>query len=268
MDNQNRNHIYEHAKAWILEAGREIRHNINRPRTITTKSNPKDLVTEMDKQIEAFLVEKIKETFPEHQIIGEEGYGDEIKSLEGIVWIIDPIDGTMNFVHQQKNFAISIGIYDKQVGEVGLIYDVMADELFHAKRSEGAYRNGERLQPLNENIKFEESLLAMNHHFLTENRVVDETVMQQLIRDVRGSRTYGSAALEFAYVAEGTINGYLSMRLSPWDIAAGMVIVNEVGGSSTTLDGEPLNLLEKNSVLTCNPAIQEQLLSYIKSGRK
>lgn len=268
MIDDKRNSIYLNARAWVLEAGQQIRNQINEPRIIGTKSNPNDLVTEMDKQIEAFLVGKIKETYPEHCIIGEEGYGDELTSLEGTVWIIDPIDGTMNFVHQRKNFAISVGVFQDGVGEIGLIYDVMSDVLYHAKRSEGAYKNEEKLSTLNENLKFEESLLGMNHYFLCQNRMVDEGVMQQLIRAVRGSRTYGSAALEFAYVAEGIIDGYLSMRLAPWDIAAGIVIVNEVGGISTNLDGKPLNLLEINSLLTCNPQIQEQLLTYIKKGRK
>lgn len=268
MDKQERNKIYGYAKTWILQAGEIIRNKIDEPRVISTKSNRNDLVTEMDKQIEEYLVGKIKTNFPNHRIIGEEGYGDELESLEGTVWIIDPIDGTMNFVHQQKNFAISIGIFHDGVGEIGFIYDVMADVLYRAKRSEGAYKNDEKLQTLDKNLKFEDSLLAMNHYFLLENRFVDEKVMHQLIRKVRGSRTYGSAALEFAYVAEGTINGYLAMRLSPWDIAAGVVIVKEVGGLSTTLDGKPLDMMEANSVLTCNPAIRQHLLEFIKKGRR
>lgn len=268
MNKMERDKIYDHAKAWILDAGKQIRGKITEPRVISTKSSPNDLVTEMDKQIEAFLVGKINEVYPDHHIIGEEGYGDDLSTLNGVVWIIDPIDGTMNFVHQQKNFAISIGIFHDEIGEIGLIYDVMADELFHAKRTEGAFKNEERLPSVSDKLQFEEAILAMNHYFLCENSIVDEKVMQQLVRTVRGGRTYGSAALEFAYVAEGTIDGYLSMRLAPWDIAAGMVILQEVGGVSTTLDGEPLSLLGTNTVLACNPTIQERLFSFIKEGRK
>ncbi|WP_310739854.1 inositol monophosphatase family protein [Oceanobacillus alkalisoli] len=268
MDKMERNQVYLNAEAWVLEAGEQIRNKINEPRIIETKSNPNDLVTEMDKQTEKFLVEKIKETYPEHYIIGEEGYGDELTSLQGTVWIIDPIDGTMNFVHQRKNFAISVAVFHDEIGEIGLVYDVMADELYHAKRSEGAYKNEELLPELRRDLKLEESIVDMNHYFLCPNRVVDEKIMHQMIRTVRGSRSYGSAALEFAYVAEGIIDGYLSMRLAPWDIAAGIVLVNEVGGVSTTLDGVSLNMLTNNSILTCNPKIQEQLLAFIKNGRK
>lgn len=268
MDKINRDKLYLDAKAWVLEAGEQIRNKINEPRVIETKSNPDDLVTEMDKQTEKFLVEKIKVTYSDHYIIGEEGYGDELTSLQGTVWIIDPIDGTMNFVHQQKNFAISVAVFHDGIGEIGLIYDVMADELYHAKRSEGAFKNEELLPEPRQDLKLEESIVDMNHYFLCPNRIVDEKIMHQMIRTVRGSRTYGSAALELAYVAEGIIDAYLSMRLAPWDIAAGVVIVNEVGGNVTTLDGEELNMLGNNSILACNPKIQEQLLTFIKNGRK
>lgn len=268
MEKIDRQQIFEHAKDWVLEAGQVIKDSINKPRTIETKSNPNDLVTEMDKKIEVFLVDKIKNTYPSDQILGEEGYGDELNSLKGRVWIIDPIDGTMNFVHQARNFAISIGVYEDGVGEIGLIYDVMADNLYHAKRSEGAFKNDKQLPKLSLELKFEEAILGLNHYFLTENRVVDEKMMHQLVRTVRGNRTYGSAALEFAYVAEGVIDSYLSMRLAPWDVAGGMVIAKEVGGVITTLDGDSLDLLGNNTVLVSNPAIHDKILAVIKAGRK
>src|SRR5699024_2809821 len=135
-----RDELYINAKKWILEAGDRIRNKINDPRVISIKSNPNDLVTEMDKEIESFFISKIKSTYPSHQLLGEEGQGDRVANLNGIVWIIDPIDGTMNFVHQKKYFAISIGVYRDGIGEIGLIYDVMADDLYHAKRAEGAYK--------------------------------------------------------------------------------------------------------------------------------
>ncbi len=106
---------------------------------IETKSNAADLVTNMDREIEQFLIGKIKETFPHHHILGEEGYGDEVTSSDGVVWLIDPIDGTMNFVHQKRNFAISIGIYENGIGKIGLIYDPVHDELYHALKGAGAF---------------------------------------------------------------------------------------------------------------------------------
>ncbi|GAB4072293.1 inositol-1-monophosphatase [Barrientosiimonas marina] len=269
MNWDDRETIYQQAKGWVLEAGKEIRDNISDPLTVTTKSNPNDLVTTMDSDTEYFFMTRIKETFPDHRIISEEGYGDEVSALDGTVWIIDPIDGTMNFVHQKRNFAISVGIYHDGIGEIGLIYDVMADVLYSAKKGEGAYRNEKGLLPLNKHKHFKEAILSLNHFWLCENRLVNETVMQNLVKTVRGTRTYGSAALEFAAVAEGIMDGYMTMELAPWDIAAGIIIVDEVGGNTMNAFGDSVNLLQKGSVLTCNPAIQENIVEdYIKKGRK
>ncbi|MFC3040200.1 inositol monophosphatase family protein [Virgibacillus xinjiangensis] len=269
MNKEKRDMLFNQAKDWVLEAGRNIRHKIKDPLHIDTKSNANDLVTAMDKETEEFFADHIKGKYPDHSILSEEGFGDDLNSLEGVVWIIDPIDGTMNFVHQKKNFAISLAIYEDGIGEIGLIYDVMSDVLYQAKHGEGAYKNDIPLTPLDKDKKFEEVVFGLNHFWLCENRLVGEKYMQQFVKDVRGTRTYGSAALEFAFVAEGVLDGYLSMNLAPWDVAAGMVIVKETGGVTTNIDGNQLSLLDKDSVLTVNPSIQERLLdSYIKVGRK
>lgn len=269
MNELKRNKIYDNAKKWILEAGATIRHKIKDPLVVDFKSNPNDLVTTMDKETEKFFVNKIKDAYSDHLILSEEGFGDRIESLDGTVWIIDPIDGTMNFVQQGRNFAISIGIYHEGVGEIGLIYNVMEDVLYTAKRGEGAFKNGEKLSPLAKQVDFDKAMIGLNHFWLCENRIVDEKVMQQLVRKVRGTRTYGSAALEFAFVAEGIIDGYITMKLSPWDIAGGMVIVKEVGGITTNVLGEAVNMVETNSILVCHPSIQRTIIDdYIKKGKK
>ncbi|RLL45197.1 inositol monophosphatase family protein [Oceanobacillus piezotolerans] len=268
MDRDIREEIYETALAWVREAGVNIRNKINDPLVVDTKSNPNDLVTTMDKETESFFVSRIKEKYPTHSIVGEEGYGDKLTSMKGTVWIIDPIDGTMNFVHQKRNFAISIGIYHDGIGEIGIIYDVMADNMYHAKYKNGAYKNDVRLLALTKKSNIEEAIIGMNHFWLCENRLVDERIMQKFVKRIRGTRTYGSAALEFAFLAEGIIDGYLSMSLSPWDVAAGIVIVGEVGGGTTDINGLQLNMLEKNSILTCNMNIQDDILDYLKKAKK
>ena len=106
-----------YAKQWVKEAGAKIRASFESKLKIETKTNANDLVTNMDKDTEKYFVSKIKETFPGHRIFGEEGMGDEIKDLDGIVWIIDPIDGTVNFVHQQRHFAISLSVYKDGIGK-------------------------------------------------------------------------------------------------------------------------------------------------------
>lgn len=268
MSLKNREDIFTQAKKWILTAGQNIKKNINEPLVVNTKADPNDLVTSMDKETELFFLDKIKAEYPDHLLLGEEGYGNKITSLNGTIWIIDPIDGTMNFVHQKKNFAISIGIYHDGIGEIGLIYDVMDDILYSAKKGEGAYKNNEKLDILNSSVTLEESILGLNHFWLCNNRLIDEKVMQSLVKTIRGSRTIGSAALELAYVAEGSLDGYLAMNLAPWDVAGGLVIVNEVGGKTTNIHGNQINLLERSSIVTCNKQIQQQVVHFLEKGKK
>lgn len=269
MNTSSRNELFQQAKQWVLEAGANIRTQMIQPMEIDTKSNANDLVTSVDKKTEQFFVERIHQHYPDHQLLGEEGYGDDVKELTGVTWIIDPIDGTMNFVHQKRNFAISVGIYQDAVGEIGLIYDVMNDVLYHALRDEGAYRNGEKLPQLKPDVTLETTVLGMNHYMLCPNRLLDEQVMHQLVKRIRGVRTYGSAAIEFAYVAEGILDGYAVMRLSPWDFAAGMIIVHEVGGVTTNLTGNAVDMLQSGSILVSHPNIHRQLIEeyFIKAKK-
>ncbi|MRG85546.1 inositol monophosphatase family protein [Salinibacillus xinjiangensis] len=265
MDSVEKQQIFDHAKEWTLEAGERIKAQLDKPFKVNTKKDRKDLVTEVDEDTERFFAERIRSTYPNHQVLGEEGLGDNVTSLDGIVWIIDPIDGTMNFVHQQRHFAISVGLYKDGEGIFGLIYNVMTDDLYVAKRGEGAHKNGVLLPKLDQSRKLEDSLLALNHYWSIPNRRFDEKGIHELVRKVRGTRTFGSAALEFAFVAEGIIDGYMTMRLAPWDIAAGIILVNEVGGVTSRVDGSPLNMLKENSVITCNSAIQEEIVNnYIR----
>ncbi|MED4015489.1 inositol monophosphatase family protein [Sutcliffiella cohnii] len=248
------------AKKWTKEAGEIIRNSFQNELLIHTKSAPDDLVTNMDKEIEQFFIKKINETYPEHQILGEEGFGNDIEELKGTVWIIDPIDGTMNFVHQQRNFAISVAVYEDGVGKIGLIYDVVLDELYHAMKGNGAFLNEEKL-PVLKSTKVAEAVIGMNVTWVTENKRIDPTILAPLAKAVRGTRSYGSAALEMAYVATGRIDAYITLRLSPWDFAAGLIIVEELGGYVTTLKGEPLNLLAQNSVFVSKPGLHEEIMN-------
>ncbi|MUV36263.1 Inositol-phosphate phosphatase [Lentibacillus sp. JNUCC-1] len=269
MQKETITNIHANAKTWVLEAGELIRKLIREPMTIDTKSDRNDLVTSADQEVEQFFASKVRSFYADHYIIGEEGYGDQIESLDGTVWIIDPIDGTMNFVHQQRYFCISVGIYQDGVGEIGLIYDVMGDVLYSAVRGEGAYKNEQKLPMVNQNLTLEDSILGMNHFWLCQNRRVEAQSMQKLVKTIRGTRTYGSAALEFAYVAEGIVDGYLALGLSGWDIAAGIVIVNEVGGVTTDIDGNQIDLLSNSPIFVANPAIHTSIIEqFIKPGRK
>lgn len=269
MNEITREALFNQVRAWTLQAGAMIREKIYEPRTIDIKSNPKDLVTEMDREIEAFYANKIKSYYPHHYLLGEEGYGDKEIDRNKTIWILDPIDGTMNFVNQKQNFAISVGIYDKTVGEIGFIYDVMNNNLYSAMREGGAFKNDRKLNRLDMNKQLDQSIICLNHYWLMENKYFDHRIGQQLVRDARGTRTYGSAALEFAYVAEGALDAYVTMQLEPWDIAAGKIIVQEVGGLTTNIFGEEVGMLDRTSILTCNPNLHDTLINnYFKQAKK
>ncbi|MFE8703696.1 inositol monophosphatase family protein [Cytobacillus sp. FJAT-54145] len=259
--------IDKSAKLWIKEAGDRINNSFEKTLHIETKSNANDLVTDIDKATEKFFISKINEKFPDHKILGEEGFGDELNELTGVVWIIDPIDGTMNFVHQKRNFAISIGIYENGVGKIGLIYDVVHDELYHAIKGEGAFLNERPLRKLS-SVPVSEAVIGLNSTWVTANRRIDPTILASLVRDVRGTRSYGSAAIEMAYVASGRLDAYITLRLSPWDFAAGIILVEEVGGVASTLKGEPIDFLNQNSVFISKPGFHDVVLKeYLRDGK-
>lgn len=249
-----------YAKALIKEAGRKIRHSFASELSIESKADANDLVTNMDKEIEQFFIQHIRHDYPHHRILGEEGFGDTLTSLEGYVWMLDPIDGTMNFIHQQRNFAISLGIYKDGVGELGYIYDVIHDELYSAQKGHGAYLNDEQI-PVLEPTTISEAVIGMNASWVIPNHHIENEGLIRLVQDVRGIRSYGSAALELAYVATGRIDAYMSMRLSPWDVAGGVVIAQEVGAIATNLNGEPLKFLGQDTFIVARQSLHASLLA-------
>ncbi|TDM05146.1 inositol monophosphatase family protein [Macrococcus lamae] len=250
--------IYEFARRIILEAGQNIKDKLKLELTIETKSNPNDLVTNMDKETEQFLADKINQTYPDHRIIGEEGHGSDIDTLEGVIWIIDPIDGTLNFVHQQQNFAISIGIFKDGEKYAGFVYDVMNNNLYHAIAGKGAYLNDRQLATL-QSTELKRSIISMNPNWLTKDWTKD--VYSPIVKDARSARSYGSAALDFVFVATGIIDSYITLRLHPWDFAGGMIIAEETGAIVSNQLGEKLHPLKSNSILVANPELHHEILN-------
>lgn len=254
--------LKETAISWTKEAGEILKESLLTHIKVEYKSNPDDLVTEMDRKVERFFLEKITTHFPDHSFLGEEGINEEVDSLEGTLWIIDPIDGTTNFVHQQYNFAISVAVYHHGIGKIGVIYNVMDNELFHAVQGKGAFINDQRLPEL-EVVTVNEALLGLNARWLLKKDRSETGILAELVKTVRGVRSYGSAAIEMAYVAANRLDGYISMNLAPWDFAAGKVILEEVGGVITTFKGEPLNMLKKSSVFVGKKSFHEEVLTML-----
>ncbi|MDC6326413.1 inositol monophosphatase family protein [Staphylococcus auricularis] len=251
--------LYQFAKALILEAGKNIRETMDETLHIETKSNPNDLVTNVDKQTEQFLVDRIHQSYPDHEVIGEEGHGHQLSHSQGTTWVIDPIDGTLNFVHQRENFSISIGIFQDDTPYAGFVYDVMNDTLYHAKAGEGAYV-GDQSLPQIEDTDLKKSIIGINPNWLTKPKLVD--LFHPIVNQSRSARAYGSAALEIVHVVTGRLAAYMTPRLQPWDYAGGLIILNEVGGKGTDFLGEALTIYEPHTVVLANPQLHEDLINH------
>lgn len=251
--------IDQFAKSIIFEAGKRIRDAFSYDLVIETKSNANDLVTNIDRETEVFLIEKIKSFDQTHKILGEEGMGETVDSLDGVVWIIDPIDGTMNFVKQHRHFMISIGIFIDGVGKLGYIFDVMREDLFYAIEGAGAWYNESPLRKL-QPVKIEEAVIGINASWVAPNRHIQHEKVIELVRTARGTRSYGSAAMEIAFVVSGKLDAYVSVRLSPWDIAGGTIIAKEVGAIATNLRGGSFDFLHQDTFIIANPSIHQELL--------
>ncbi|MDG0896191.1 inositol monophosphatase family protein [Listeria innocua] len=243
------------ARLWIMEAAAKIKQSFKETLDIDIKSGRNDLVTNMDKETEAFFVKQIKDHFPNHRLFGEEGMSDDVTDLNGIVWILDPIDGTLNFVEQQRDFAISLAIYQDGVGHLAYIYDVARDELYFAEKGKGATVNGKKIPKIDKDMDLQDALLIAN---LSVTRKFP--TMWEAVKASRGLRLHGAASLEYMDVATGRAGAYLSANLAPWDIAAGKIIVEELGGIVTRIDGSKINMLEKGSSIVATPKIHQTLL--------
>ncbi|MDH4617057.1 inositol monophosphatase family protein [Brevibacillus sp. AY1] len=233
------------------------------PFTVEYKTSASDLVTAVDKEVEQHVINLILERFPDHGILGEERTFVGDPGQYDTLWVIDPIDGTTNFVHQQINFSVSIAVYHKGEGLVGAVYDPSRDELFYAVKGEGAFLN-DRLLRLERHVRLEEALLCTSVFWneRAEQMGID-LIVKKLAGKVRGMRLLGSAALEMAYVAAGRLDGYVSLSLNAWDFGAGRIIVEEAGGRVTSMAGTPLPFDQKSSVMACNPAFYEELQHYL-----
>lgn len=210
------------AKELVYETAEFIREKMKERLDIDTKKNNHDFVTNVDKGAESYLVDKINARYDQQDFVTEEKM-IETKGLKD-TWIIDPIDGTMNFIYLKKDFAISLAYYEDKKPVFGIVYDVVADEMFVGIHGQGAYLNDKKLQPLDQTTPLSESIInADTKSFLTFKENIIPLIMSQ--------RYVGSAAIETCAVAAGRSNTYVSRRLNPWDIAAGVIILQEVGGT-------------------------------------
>lgn len=243
---------------WVLEAGKTIKDSFEKSIQVEEKSNRNDLVTEMDKKTEEMLIKNIRQHFPDERIFAEESDNEEIKDLNGVVWIIDPIDGTLNFVKQQNDFAVMVAVYEDGIGQMAYIYNVMKDELYSAIKGQGASCNGQRIDTV-QDLPLKDGLVAISSLLLSGK----SEAVRQVARKSNGVRMIGSAGLETLYVSTGRLVAYIAASLAPWDIAAGKLIAEEVGLVYTQANGEKIDLLKKNPVVVATPAAHQEIIQHL-----
>ena len=248
------------ARTAALKAGGILRENIHGAREITFKGDI-NLVTEMDMRSERTVVEVLRASFPDHGIVAEEE--TRIENASGFTWIIDPLDGTTNYAHGYPCFSVSIAL--EQEGEIviGVVYDPMRDELFSAQKGQGAFLNGRpiRVSAVDTLIK---SLLATGFPYdrkVSEKNNLD--FFHDLLMASQEVRRDGSAALDLCYVAAGRFDGFWELKLKPWDVAAGSLIVLEAGGMVSDLSHSRFSIHD-DEILASNGRIHGQMAEALK----
>jgi len=242
---------------WAKHAGAIARNRFNSDHDLGYKGAT-DLVTEVDRQCEDYLLGEIQKAYPDHSILTEES--GSLHGSSGDCWYIDPLDGTINYAHRIPIYVISVAWQHAGVMQIGVVYDPSRDECYTAERGKGAHLNGKPIHP-SDVTELEKSLQATaftrrDPHLYDRNL----RVFNHLNHSTQGVRRLGCAALETCYVASGCLDAYWFQNMNAWDIAAAMLIVEEAGGKVTSLTGNPDYFRPPYSVLACAPGIQAQML--------
>jgi len=245
----------------VRKAGTHILRSLDRLEYVEVEEKQhNDFVSEVDKKAELIIIDTIKKAYPEHAILAEESgstEGDEH------LWIIDPIDGTTNFLHDFSHFCISIAFQVKGKLEHGVIYDPIRNELFTASRGKGALLNSRKLR-VSARKSLHGSLIGTGFPFRQQTDLdLYLQTFKAIATDVADIRRAGSAALDLAYVAAGRLDGFWEFGLSKWDIAAGILLVKEAGGMLSDLVGGE-NYYETGNVLAANPKILKVMLQKLQ----
>ena len=243
------------------KAGKIILNAMNNMETITVQEKKKnDFVSNIDKSAERAIIEIIQYSYPKHGIIAEES---GVKAGSEFTWVIDPLDGTTNFLHSLPHFCVSIGILHNGVPTHGVIYDPLRDELFTATIGQGAMLNQKRLR-LKDTVKLDSALIGTGFPY-SDMRSMEGylNMFREVCPKAAGIRRAGSAALDLAYIACGRLDGFWEIELNPWDIAAGAVLIKEAGGIITDFKGSN-DFLSSGNVVAGSHKVHKELQPIIQ----
>ncbi|MCA9970952.1 MAG: inositol monophosphatase [Anaerolineales bacterium] len=264
---------WEHTLQVAIDIAREtgalLRRGYGEPKEIARKSTAVDWVTQYDTAAEALILQRLQAAFPTHHVITEEsGLQANARAHDSpYTWQIDPLDGTTNFAHGFPVFCVSLALVEADQPRLGVVYDPLRDECFSGADGRGAtLQRGDLVQPLrvSQTETLLDALLATgfpyDRHTSEANNVAQTAAF---LRRAQGIRRAGAAALDLAYVAAGRLDGYWEYKLHSWDVAAGILLVREAGGTVTMMDGSPLTLTPRPELVASNGRLHQPMLDVL-----
>ncbi|XP_066585027.1 inositol monophosphatase 1-like [Prorops nasuta] len=270
VSQQELDHYYEFALNLTLDSGKVIKEAIRGLKQIETKVGEWDMVTQYDRKIEEILITGLAKEFPSHKFIGEEtvssnNYLPEL--TDSPTWIIDPIDGTTNFIHSFPFTCISIALSVNKKLEIGIVYNPIIEQLFTARKGQGAFLNGKPIKCSNID-KPENSLLCLEASYAVIEDIRDIVLgrLKAFVSVAHGIRTIGSAAMTLCYIAMGAAEGYHTDNLLPWDVAAGTLIIQEAGGTVINTNGSEFNFMKPRVIAVGNRKLGLELSKLIQQA--
>ncbi|XP_074478652.1 inositol monophosphatase 1-like [Sebastes fasciatus] len=257
----------DHCVEVTKQAGQMIREALQKDIAVMHKSSPVDLVTETDQKVEQLIISSIKEKYPTHSFIGEESVAAGAPSIltDDPTWIIDPIDGTTNFVHRFPFVSVSIGFTVKKVIEFGIVYSCIEDKMYTARKGKGAFCNGEPIKVSGQE-DISQSLVLTEMGFKKDPehfKTMMANIRTILTIPVHGIRSPGSAAVNMCLVACGSADAYYHMGIHCWDMAGGAAVVTEAGGVIMDISGGPFDLMSRRLIIASSKAIAERIAKEI-----
>ncbi len=249
------------AREAALEAGTFLKENVGKVNTVEMKMGEvRNLVSNIDRGAEERIIRRIREQYPNHAVLAEESGGSR-QEVE-FRWIIDPLDGTTNFLHGLPIFSVTVGVERRGEVVAGVVYNPNLNEMFVAEKGSGAFLNGERISVSTSNALINSLVVTGFPYNIAENpdHAVDHFV--HFVYEARGVRRLGSAAIDLAYVAMGRFDGFWEVSLQPWDMAAGVLLVNEAGGRTSDFSGHPTSIYRKQ-IVASNGLIHDDMIRVL-----
>jgi len=259
--------LYSFVTELVKECGILVKNAYSEKKNITLKSSAADLVTETDQKVEEIIISNLKKKYPDHRFIGEESVaaGDKCILTDSPTWIIDPIDGTTNFVHTFPFCAICVGLYVNKTAEIGIVYNPVLEQFYSARKGQGAFCNGKQIQVSGQK-DIGQSLICSEFGSGRKPSWIDSKLktMHNIINVCHGIRSLGSCALAMCMVAAGSADCYYEFGVHAWDYAASALIVNEAGGFVSDPQGGALDLMAQRVICASSEELLKEVIKHIE----